>query len=167
MSIARTRKPQLVLAAALASLALLIPTGSAQAASVGQPFCGSLNAGGGYSEMKLTPGAVCGFYPVAVHYAIATWDIVQSGSGSVCLGVLQYPPGWPKGKPLSPTGSGPGNYWNCWPVEGSGGDRFAVWGANNPFGAVYGQPVLVNFSNATIKTRLFGGGWYSHIQYYY
>jgi hypothetical protein len=151
--------------ATLASLALLIPAGSAQAAYGSAPFCGSVNPGGGYSPMTLKTGQVCGFYPVAVRYAIATWDVVKSGSGSICLGVLQYPPGWPNGKPLSPTGSGPGNYWNCFPVNGW--DKYAVWGANNPFGAVYGQPVLLNYSSATIKTRLISGGWYSHIEYYY
>jgi len=152
---------------ALASLALLIPAGSAQAAFGSAPFCGSLNPGGGYSPMTLKSGQACAFYPVAVRYAIATWDVVQGGSGSVCLGVVQYPPGYPKGRTLSPTGSGPGNYWNCFPVNGSGGGRYAAWGANNPFGAVSGQPVLLNFSTATIKTVLIPGGWYSHVEYYY
>jgi hypothetical protein len=118
--------------------------------------------------VTLKPGQVCGFYPVAVHYAIATWDIVKSGSGSMCTGVLQYPPGWPNGKPLSPTGSGTaGNNWFCWPVNGQAGDKYAAWGANNAFGAVSGQLVLVNYSTATVKTRLNAGGWYSHVEYYY
>jgi hypothetical protein len=138
---------------ALGSLALLIPAGSAQAATPRSiPFCGQLTSSG-YQPMTLRPGEICGFWPVAVSQMMVTWDIVKNGDpnlGGVCIGVLQFPPGWPNGQPLSPTGSGTaGSNWYCNPWRWG---FSSLWVAHNPFGAVYGQPVVVNFSKATIRT---------------
>ena len=141
--------------AALTSLAFLVPAGSAQAAYNVVPFCGSYNPSGPtlysrYLPQTLKPGQICGFWPVAVAAMNVHWDKVSSGSGSVCVGVVRYPPGWPNGTMLAPSGApGPAR---CFPV-GSGPTANLGWAAQNGFGAVYGQPVMINYSSATIRTR--------------
>ena len=147
------RKTLLAVVAVLASLALFAPAGSAQAATLrAEKFCGSLSPGHGYQSVVLKPGQACTFLPVAVHSIFAQWELVSGSgrSGGVCVAVVQSPPGWPNGQPLSPTGSGPGNYWNCIVPSSAG----IAWTANNGFGAVYGQAVLLNYSNSTIRTVL-------------
>jgi hypothetical protein len=177
-----------ILAAAVASLALLVPAGSAQAATPHHvKWCGQLTSNG-YVSMTLKPGEVCSFWPVAVSSMWGSWKVVSSGRGSVCIGVIQYPPGWPNGKVLSPTGGNPatdpprdpydgrpphpgdpGYPYSCQPWTGymAAGDGLATtWFANNGFGAVYGQPVMINFSSATIKTQPGWSDLYGWINYY-
>jgi hypothetical protein len=141
--------------AALLSLAVLIPAGSAKAVTGGQvPYCASLRATGQWDPLTLAPGKVCSFVPVAVRFYSAAWDIVKPGTGSVCTGVIQSPPGWPDGKPLDPV-TGQPIAWgipNKSPCVDIARYRNTVWEAQNGFGAVYGQPVVVNFSTATIRT---------------
>ena len=165
------KRISIVVMAALASLALLIPAGSAGAAFHRVPFCGQLTSSG-YQSMTLKPGQVCGFLPVAVSSIWPIWKVVQGGKGSVCVGVVQYPPGWPNGKALTPSGKPLGTEpprdpydgrpphpqdagypYSCDPYNLSTGELgYTTWWAFNGFGAVYGQPVLVNFSTATIRT---------------
>jgi hypothetical protein len=155
------------LLAASTALVLLICAAPAQAAYRSAPFCGSLNPTGGYVPMTLKPGQACTFLPTAVQSAWAAWHVSKDGSYGfgVCVAVVEYPPGWPSGRPLSPTGSGPGNYWQCVTPY-----AFAnVWQAHNGFNAVYGQAVLLNGSNATIVTDPTpdgGGDAYGRIYYY-
>lgn len=137
--------------AALASLALLVPAGSAQAAWNVVPFCGSYDTNGQVHPKTLKPGEICSFWPVAVAAMNVRWDVTSSsGSGSVCIGVVRYPPGWPNGTMLGMSGApGPPR---CEPIRSSA--RFGTtWAAQNGFGAVSGQPVMINYSTATIKTR--------------
>jgi hypothetical protein len=164
----KTSKLQLSAVAALASLALLIPAASAQAGGYATvPFCGNYNPNtGSYTPKTLNPGDVCTFYPVAVAGMSVTWKMTKAGSGSICVGVMSSPPGWPKGKWLTNTGNPRTGYTlGCNPPNGyyGGGGGYTYWKAENGFGAVYGQPVMVNFSTATIKTDPLSGAlgyWY-------
>jgi hypothetical protein len=151
-------KPRLIVLAALASLALLVPASSAEAAVRQQvPFCGSLSPNGGYLPKTLAPGKACTFFPVAVNSFYAPFDIVKGGNGAVCTAVVKYPPGFPSGTPLDPRTGGPGS-WRCTDVHLQ---LAAGWAADNGFSAVYGQPVVLNYSTATIKTRPIEGVlWY-------
>jgi hypothetical protein len=167
-------KVRLALLAALASLALLVPASSSQGATVHSvKFCGALTSAG-YTSITLKPGQACTFWPLAVRTIWGVTQVTSGGHGSVCFGVIQYPPGWPSGKPLSPTGGNPatdpprdpwdgmpphpdypGYPYTCvpWGDTLSKGDVLeGAWFAYNGFGAVYGQPVIVNFSTATMKT---------------
>jgi hypothetical protein len=146
------KRISIVVLAALASMALLVPIGSAHAATLrAERFCGYLDPGHGYQPVVLRPGQACTFLPAAVNSIFAQWEVVNGGSngGGVCVAVVQSPPGWPSGRPLSPTGSGPGN-WNCIAPYSAG----IAWTANNGFNAVYGQAVLLNYSTVTIRTVL-------------
>jgi hypothetical protein len=174
--------------AGLASLALLVPAGSAQAATqYHAKWCGQLTSSG-YQSMTLKPGQVCAFPPVAVRSMWGAWQVTSSGHGSVCIGVIQYPPGWPNGKALSPTGGNPatdpprdpydgmpphpdypGYPYTCptWTGDMTKGDVIeGAWFAYNGFGAVYGEPVMVNFSTATVKTLPGLGSPWGYINYY-
>jgi len=161
----RTRRISTV-AATFGVVAVLAGAGSAQAVTEHSvPFCGSLNPGNGYQGVTLKPGQACTFLPTAVKSIWGAWDVVKNGEWGfgVCVGVLEYPPGWPSGRPLSPTGSGPGNYWGCAPPSSFG----IIAQANNIFGAVYGQAVLLNGSTATIVTQPSSTpGNYGRIYYY-
>jgi hypothetical protein len=144
----------------LVSFALLIPAGSAHAAFGQVPFCGSLNPGNGYEPVTLRPGQACTFGPVAVNSVLAAWSVQQAGppGGAVLLGVVQYPPGHPNAQPLNPTTCQPGggNWVSLNPYSYGG-----WWRANNGFNACYGQPVLLNYTNYTIRTTPNAGGvWY-------
>ena len=177
MAIAPTRKLRYLLGVALGSLALLVPMAStAQAATLYRAkFCGAITSGG-ITSVTLRPGQACTFLPVSVRSLWPIWQVTASGHGSVCVGVLPYPPGWPKAssRPLSPTGGNPatdpprdpfdgqpphpdfpGYPYTCQPYSQnmSAGEQWAgAWFAHNGFGAVYGQPVIINFSTATVKT---------------
>jgi hypothetical protein len=147
------KRTSIAAVAALASLALLIPSGSANAAIPHRvAFCG-INNGVRYVPMTLKPGQACTFWPLAVQQMSVTWSMVHrvGDGGGICIGVVQSPPGYPKGKPLSPTGSGPGNYWSCaQPFYNSG---LVFWRAANAFDAVYGEPVVLNYTSSTIKVE--------------
>jgi hypothetical protein len=148
---------------ALATAALLIPVASAEAGYNTIPFCGNVSPStgtAGTSPKVLTSGQTCSFFPVAVSSMRVDWDVTSSGNGSVCLGVVRYPPGWPNGTMLGITGA-PGSP-ICHPVNSV--TRFVNWNAYNGFNAVYGQPIVINYSTATIKTRPDRNGWLS---YYY
>jgi hypothetical protein len=158
------RTIRVTIIAALASLALLVPAGSAQAAASWTvvPFCGSYDTNGNIQPKVLKPGEVCSFWPVAVAAMNVHWDVRTSGSGGVCLGVVRSPPGWPNGTMLGMSGApGPAR---CFPV-GSGPNANLGWAAQNGFGAVYGQPVMINYSTATIRTRPHDADTY--LTYYY
>jgi hypothetical protein len=159
------KRTTVILAAAVASLALLVPAGSAQGATLHTaPFCGSLHPGGGYDPVVLKPGQACTFWPVAVNEAAAIWGIIHDAPGGpgVCLGVVAYPPGWPRTTTaLSPVNGQPGKYWTCKPANQGISGGSVVWRAQNSFGAVYGQAVLLNFSNATINT-IPSWGWINY-----
>jgi hypothetical protein len=156
----RTRRITLT---ALVALALAVAgAGSAQAATLRHaPFCGSLHPSTGWVPITLAPGQACTFLPTAVQSIWGAWSVTKDGEGSICTAVVESPPGWPNGRPLSPTGSGPGNYWACVYPYAFG----VVWQANNAFNAVYGQAVLLNYSTATIRTQLNVNG-YGLIYYY-
>jgi hypothetical protein len=161
------KRISITVVAALVSMALLIPAGSAQASGYATvPFCGNYNPNtGSYTAKTLNPGDVCSFYPVAVAGMSVSWKMTKAGSGSICVGVMSSPPGWPKGKWLTNTGGSGGYTLACNPPDGyyHTGGGYAGWKAENGFGAVYGQPVMVNFSTATIKTDPLSGAlgyWY-------
>ena len=142
--------------AALASLALLVPAGSAKASPYSVPFCNARHLGSAnqWDPVTLAPGKACSFFPVAVSSFSTAWSIVKPGHGSVCAGVVQSPPGYPNGKRLDPV-TGKPIAWgvpNKSPCLSIATYRNTAWGAQNGFGAVYGQPVIINFSTATIKT---------------
>jgi hypothetical protein len=156
---------RIALLSALAALALFIPAGSVKGATLYEAdFCGSLHAGGGYVPMALGPGQACTFWPVAVHEAAAIWGISHhAAGGAVCLGVVASPPGWPRTTAaLSPVTGQPGDNWKCVPADQGFSGGSLVWTAQNGFGAVRGQAVLLNYSNSTINT-IPSWGW---IKYY-
>jgi hypothetical protein len=147
-------KARLIGIAALASLALLVPAGSAKANSV--PFCTSLHPGtyAQWDPVVLAPGKACSFFPVAVSSFSAAWTVTKPGHGAVCAGVVKSPPGYPNGKPLDPVTGAPIAWGvaNKSPCADIARYRNVAWGAQNGFGAVAGQPVIINFSTATLKT---------------
>jgi hypothetical protein len=156
------KKLYLSLITAVASLALLVPVSSARAGYAIIPFCGNVGTSGvsGTSPKTLAPGQVCSFFPVAVAGMHVSWDVTKRGSGSVCLAVIKSPPGWPNGTILA--GSGAPGPAACEPVNSV--TRWVTWQATNGFGAVYGQPVMINYSSATIKSRPDQDGY---LAYYY
>jgi hypothetical protein len=138
--------------AALVSLALLVPAGSAKAVNgASVPFCTSLhpNTISQWDPVVVPSGKTCSFYPVAVRSFSAAWSITKAGHGSVCGGVVNS-----NGSPLDPVTGAP----IPWGVKDKSPCvdisiyRNVAWGARNGFGAVYGQPTILNFSTATIKT---------------
>ena len=48
----------------------------------------------------------------------------------------------------------------------AGDGEAAAWFAYNGFGAVYGQPVMINFSTATVKTQPAWSDIWGWINYY-
>jgi hypothetical protein len=145
--VSRVRSIRLIVVVVAATLALLASAVPAQAAYTTVPFCGSLRPSGGWDPKTLHPGDVCTFPPVAVQSMHIWWTVTQAGGpgGAILLGVVQSPPGYPGGQVLGPAG-GPGPWSGGNPTDGG-----AWWFANNGFNAVYGQPVVLNYSNYTIK----------------
>jgi hypothetical protein len=149
-------KTRVLFITSLSLLALLVPSSSAKASLNPVPFCASLHPGTSnqWDPVTVAPGKVCTFFPVAVNHFSVSWSITKPGSGAVCAGVVQSPPGYPNGSPLDPVTGAPIG----WGVPGKSPcvdiSRFGaiVWAAQNGFNAVYGQPVVLNFSTATIKT---------------
>ena len=141
-------KGRIVALTALASMALLVPAGSAKANSV--PFCTSLHPGtyAQWDPVVLPSGKACSFFPVAVSSFSAAWTVTKPGHGAVCAGVVK------NGKPLDPVTGGPIAWGvaNKSPCVDIARYRNVAWGARNGFGAVAGQPMIINFSTATLKT---------------
>ena len=159
----RARSIRLLVAALAGTLALLATSVPAQAATLTSvPYCGSLRPSGGWDPVTLQPGQACSFAPVAVHSIHAWWDITHQGtSGSILVGVIQSPPGYPNGQVLSPYG-GPGQWYGYPPDDGTNGNQL-WWFALNGFNAVSGQPVILNYSNYTIRLNPNQGS----LTYYY
>ncbi len=155
--------------AALASLALLAPVGSAQAASPhGAPLCAVYP---GATPLTLKPGQRCSFYPIATRGYWASYHAVGNGhySGVVCAGITRYPPS-NSNTPLNDSGQ-PGS-WNCNPASWTNDQSWNTLAhfVNNAFGAVYGQATIVNFSTATIRFAYPSGcdlGNLNNCVYYY
>ena len=138
-----------------AALALLVPTGSAQASQLtGSTWCDGSNHAG----MTLAPGKMCTWWPLTVHYGFSFWDITKPGKGQVCLSVGRY-----QGSNFVTL---PGAGWTCRPVKNiydGSSDGVNAIRVQNIFGAVYGQIAILNVSGATIKTKGSGGMF---VQYY-
>src|SRR2546422_412674 len=88
--------------AALASLALLVPTASQAAAQTHYSFFCETSPGS-VKGVTLKPGQQCNFWPVATAWATAHWYINRGGQGGVCMGVTRYPP-VQSGQPLDAWG---------------------------------------------------------------
>jgi hypothetical protein len=148
--------------AALASLTLLIPAGSASAASGSYDFCYSNNLT--RTPATLKPGQDCrGFGPLNLFRVYGVFEIVKPGNGAVCVGIIRNGTTTPLNDYNQPSG------WNqtgeeCQTITGApagtwaNADRRVVGG----FGAVPGQPIMLNYSTATIKSTL-----YTTAGYYY
>jgi hypothetical protein len=139
--------------AALASLVLLIPAGSAQAAYGSTKWC---------VGTTLSPGEQCGFWPLAVERLGSSWDVLSGGSGHVCFAILR----WESGKPRQPLDDwGQPTNWQCGPLRASPGANWGL-GIRNPvtggFGAVYGVGAILNYSTATIRVTTN----YNYLNYY-
>ena len=152
----------LVLAGALTSLVLLLPAGSAQAANVGAShWCN--NGSLGY---VVQPGKVCTWYPVAANSVVTGWNVIGKGSGKVCVAILKYP--WPNGQ-MQPLGDhGEAFPWACNTLR-QGGNPASNWNVQgryvtSGFGAVYGQPAVLNFSTAKIQILV---DQLNYVKYFY
>jgi hypothetical protein len=133
-------------AASLASLALLVPAGSANAAQATAHWCS--NGTNGY---VVEPGKICTWYPVATHFLTTNFQVISGGSGVFCAAILQSP--WPNGnaQPLDDYGRPTG--WTCGPnqVWQKGQGSLVARRVYGGFGAVYGQAAILNFSTARIR----------------
>jgi hypothetical protein len=142
-----------VVIAAFASLALLVPAGSAQAAWHRDSWC---------EYQTLKPGQSCTTWPLNVNAARTTWAVTKAGIGRVCVGVFQYG-GSQSGQPVG--GGAPGL--NCAPLSWTGStyadpNSYNGWGYSdwliwryNPYlrySYRYGQAKIINYSSATIRT---------------
>ena len=137
-----------IFAAAVASLALLIP--SADAAQYRYAHMCQVYPDGG--PMTLKPGERCTFLPVATFGFGAAWQVIKPGGGAICAGVTRYPP-YSSNVPLD--GYGRPTSWDCVSPTNASSGGF-VGGAlthnvSGPFNAVSGQATVLNFSSATIR----------------
>jgi hypothetical protein len=156
-------RPRFVIAIATvaASLALLVPASSASAATGFSNWCNNQSVG-----YVVDPGKVCTWYPVTTAQVSTGWDVKGPGSGKVCVAILQYP--WPNGKMVPLDDFGRPTDWTCNYLRQSGNPastwNLAYRDVTQGFGAVYGQPALLNFSTAKIQVRVDQLNW---VKYYY
>lgn len=159
----------IIAVAAVTSLALLFPAGSAQAASGSANWCGATDQRDGY---YVEPGKICTFYPLATRFVSASWWVRSGGSGFVCLAIIRTP--WQQGQVAQALDDwGRPTNWNCANLrqnrilDSSG--RPTDWGVGTRpwvtggFGAVHGQAAILNYSSARIQV----GFGYNRVEYYY
>lgn len=139
--------------AAIASLALLVPAGSASAD--GYHYCQSTYG----FPVTLSPGQDCrGFGPLKLFRVVGVWEVVKPGNGVVCVGITKLNTRTPLNDFNQPSG------WNqtgdeCTNVNAS--SKVAVRYVVGGFGAVPGQPMMLNYSTATIRSvPAYSLAWY-------
>jgi hypothetical protein len=151
----KTRRLWIPTLAALASLALLAPAGSARAATRYLSQWCETTPGSGVGQ-TLKPGQTCNFWPLPTIQVWSNWDVVKAGSGVACVAVTKSPP-YDSRVPLD--GWGNPTSWNSPPWSGCTDvhNRLFIISpgySGAPFGAIGGQATLLNFSSATIRVRI-------------
>lgn len=165
------RRIVLVVFAALVSVALLVPAGSAQAASASSHWCGATDQRNGF---YVEPGKICTFYPLATRFVSTSWWVRSGGSGFICLAIIRTP--WQQGQTAQPLDDwGRPTNWNCHNLrmqqlyESEHATQPTWWGVGTRptvtggFGAVHGQAAILNYSSARIQV----GGAYNRVDYFY
>jgi hypothetical protein len=147
---------------ALASLALLVPAGSAQASWRTDPFCVGSNINGHYPGQTLVGGSSCSSWPLNVGEIYVSYKVVKAGTGRVCVGLFKYGSSQPvSGAPgLVCPGVGVSSQYARVGQEGVIRWYFPPY-SNPPRAYAYGQARIINYSTATIKT-IPGFTWVAH-----
>jgi hypothetical protein len=152
----------MMLAAAMAAVAMLVPVASAQAAFRLDPWC---------QGVTLAPGKACTSWPLNVNSIATNWLVTKGGRGKVCVALTQWPA---KTDPVSGVPgyncngvSYGGFYQGDYNVGHVGDDGIGAWSIYqyNPWAASsyrYGQARILNYSSATIKIQLNDGNWVRH-----
>jgi hypothetical protein len=94
--------------------------------------------------------------------------VLGSGSGSVCVAILKSP--WPNGQMVPLDDFGQPTNWTCRDLRQSntsdGWIGFVWRTVTGGFGAVPGQPALLNYSTARIQVLTDNPQW-NYVTYYY
>ena len=147
----RKRIAIVAIAAIGAMATMLASAGAASAASGTYYFCTSSPYG---IPSTLGPGQDCrGFGPLNIFRVYGVFEIRSPGNGAVCVGIVRNGTMTPLNDYAQPAG------WNqtgaeCTTVNGA---TVVTWRTANRqvvagFGAVPGQPVMLNFSTATVRS---------------